>query len=85
MLAKTLSSWDDARRHFEQALEANERMGARPWLAHTQEDYARMLLGSGRPTDREHAQQLLDYALATYVELGMERSTARVQQQGPSR
>jgi hypothetical protein len=24
-------------------------MGARPWLAHTQHDYARMLLARGRP------------------------------------
>jgi len=25
----------------------NERMGARPWLAHTKEDYARLLFALG--------------------------------------
>ena len=31
----------------------NERMGARPWLAHTQLDYARLL--AGRDADRARA------------------------------
>jgi hypothetical protein len=46
-------------------------MGARPWLAHTQLDYARMLFAGGRPSDRQHVQELLDQALATYRKLGM--------------
>lgn len=50
----------------------NTRMGARPWLAHTQDDYARMLLDRDRPGDRERAQELLNQALSTYCELGME-------------
>jgi hypothetical protein len=54
----------------------NTRMGARPWLAHTQDDYARMLLARAGPGDRERAQELLDAALATYRELGMERARA---------
>jgi hypothetical protein len=49
----------------------NERMGARPWLAHTQRDYARMLLARDEAGDREHAQQLLDQALTTYRQLDM--------------
>src|SRR5206468_4109310 len=44
LLATTLERWSDAERHFEEALTMNERIGARPWLAYTQEDYARMLL-----------------------------------------
>ena len=36
-------------RHFDNALAMNEQMGARPWLAHTQEDYARMLDARGDP------------------------------------
>jgi hypothetical protein len=47
-------------------------MGARPWLAHTQNDYARMLLARDGHGNRERAQALLDKALATYRELGMQ-------------
>ena len=76
MLAATLERWDDAAGHFEDALAMNERMGARPWLAHTQHDYARMLLARDGPGDRERAQELLDQALATYRDLGMESYAA---------
>jgi DNA-binding SARP family transcriptional activator len=77
LLASTMSHWDDAARHFEAGLEMNERMGARPWLAFTQEDYARMLLERGHRRDGAHARELLDQALATYRELGMEPHAAR--------
>ena len=71
MLATLLSRFDDAERHFEQALQMNERMGARPWVAHTQEDQARMLLRRNAHGDRERAESLLSQARATYDELGM--------------
>jgi len=76
ILAATTSSWDDAERHFEEALEMNARMGARPWLAHTQRDYARMLLARAAPGDRERARVLLSRALATYQDLGMSAASA---------
>jgi DNA-binding SARP family transcriptional activator/tetratricopeptide (TPR) repeat protein len=72
LLATTMQRWGDAERHFEDALEMNERMGVRPWLAHSQHDYARMLLDRDGPGDRERAQKLLDQAVATYEQLGME-------------
>lgn len=78
LLASTLARWDDAERHFRDALAMNERIGARPWLAHTQDDYARMLLALGRPGDAETARGLLDQALATYRDLGMEGYAASV-------
>ena len=65
------SRFDEADRHFEQALQMNERMGARPWVAHTQEDQARMLLRRNAHGDRERAESLLSQARATYAELGM--------------
>src|SRR5215211_903349 len=81
ILAKTLGRWDQATRHFEDALAMNARMGARPWLAHTQHDYARMLLNRGAPGDREKAGELLELALETYRHLGMltwaDRAAAR--------
>jgi len=71
LLAATLGRWDDAQRYFDEALVMNERIGARPWLAHTQEDYARMLLARDRPEDQEQAAELLGQAQALYRELGM--------------
>jgi hypothetical protein len=47
VLAGLLGRPDEAARHFEAALEANRRMGARPWLAHTHDQYARMLVAHG--------------------------------------
>jgi uncharacterized protein HemY len=72
LLATTTKRWDEAERHFEAALTTNARIGARPWLAHTQRDYARMLLASDEPGDGERALALIRTALQTYRELGME-------------
>jgi tetratricopeptide (TPR) repeat protein len=76
ILASTTSRLDDAARHFEDALELNAGMGARPWLAHTQRDYARMLSARNAPGDWEKAQLLLSEALTTYEELGMQTAAA---------
>ncbi len=76
LLATTMGHIDEAERHFEDALAMNANMGGRPWLAHTQHDYARMLLARDGPGDRERAQELLDQALAIYRELGMESYAA---------
>jgi len=88
MLAATMKRWPDAERHFEDALEMNARQGARPWLAHTQHQYAAMLLARERPGDRERAASLLDEALATSGALGMqtlaERAAALREEIGPS-
>jgi DNA-binding SARP family transcriptional activator len=76
ILAATRRRWDEAGMHFEDAVAMNARMGARPWLAHTQHDYARMLLARARTHDRESARDLLNQALVTYRELGMETHAA---------
>jgi DNA-binding SARP family transcriptional activator len=76
ILAATMRRWDEAGVHFEDAVAMNARMGARPWLAHTQHDYARMLLSRDRTHDRESARDLLNQALVTYRELGMETHAA---------
>jgi tetratricopeptide (TPR) repeat protein len=77
ILAATTERWKDSERHYEHALVLNSRIGARPWLAHTQEDYARMLLVRGAPGDGERARALIDQALATYRELRMETHAGR--------
>jgi DNA-binding CsgD family transcriptional regulator len=71
LLAATMGQWVEADRHFEAALALNARMGARPWLAHTQYDFAIMVLARGQPGDREKAVALLDEALASARALGM--------------
>jgi class 3 adenylate cyclase/tetratricopeptide (TPR) repeat protein len=77
-LASTLERWDDAERHFEDALAMNARMEARTWLAHTQEQYATMLLARHESGDRDKAALLLEQALATTRELGMRALEERV-------
>jgi tetratricopeptide (TPR) repeat protein len=72
LLASTLGRFRDADSHFQAALEINERMGAHPWVAHTEHDYARMLLARGAEGDETKAVELLGAALATARELGME-------------
>jgi tetratricopeptide (TPR) repeat protein len=68
MLAGVQGRFDEAVRHFEAALAANARMGARPALAHTQREYAAVCL---RRDDRGRAGELLAAATATYQDLGM--------------
>jgi hypothetical protein len=86
-LANALERWEVAARHFEDALAMNARMDARPWLAHTQVQYATMLLVRRQSGDRDNAVALLDAALATARELGMraleERITAGTAQMKP--
>ena len=77
LLAMTTRRHDEAEQHFEDALTMNTRMGARPWLAHTQTDYARLLWHARAcPGDRQRAQRLVDAALGIYRELGMKTYAA---------
>ncbi|HET8873286.1 MAG TPA: hypothetical protein VFM83_06330, partial [Gaiellaceae bacterium] len=71
ILAATIDRYDEGAGHFEAALTMNERLRARPSLAHTQDDYARLLLRRGRPGDADRARGLLVDAKGTYRELGM--------------
>ena len=78
MLATTMERWEEAAQHFEDALAMNARMGARPWLAHTQHQYAVMLLARNQPGDRDKAMALFEEALTTARELGMRALEARL-------
>jgi DNA-binding SARP family transcriptional activator len=71
LTASLLERFDDAERHFEAALAMNDRMGLRPWVARSEEDFAGVLLRRGQPGDAERADQLTSAALATYADLGM--------------
>jgi DNA-binding SARP family transcriptional activator len=85
VLAATLSRWEDAARHFEAAAIDNEHMGARPWLAHTQHDHARMLLTCDPPRDHARARQLLAAATELYERLGMSPWVARASELSEAR
>ncbi len=79
LLATTMGRLDDAERHLAEGIEMNERMGSRPWAAHTRHDLARMLLARDGPGDRDRAEELLGTARATASELGMTALEAKVQ------
>jgi DNA-binding CsgD family transcriptional regulator/tetratricopeptide (TPR) repeat protein len=78
ILATLLGRHDDAAWHFEDAIARTQCMGARPWLAHTQHAYARMLAERRRPGDRERAVELLTSALEASERLGMAVLAGRV-------
>jgi predicted ATPase/DNA-binding SARP family transcriptional activator len=75
LLAHVLAREDEAEAHLTAALELNERMGARPWVAHTQHDLARLLLARG---DTPRARELLNRSAETCRELGMTALRRRV-------
>ncbi len=80
MLATALGRWDEAEALFQEAIEMNARIGARPNLARAQYEYAVMLLARDAPdastslgAGRQKALGLLDEALALFNDIGMKR------------
>jgi class 3 adenylate cyclase/tetratricopeptide (TPR) repeat protein len=73
---------DDARRLFEEAITLNTAMGARPWLAHTQHEYARLLLASPAGADHDRARALLEEARRSAAQLGMTALERQLQEVG---
>jgi class 3 adenylate cyclase/tetratricopeptide (TPR) repeat protein len=71
LLAGTMKKWDDAVEHFEDAIKTNTRVGARPYHARSQHEFARMLIERNESRDEDKAKALLTEATATYRELGM--------------
>ncbi len=77
LLADLLGKRKQAIAHFETALAMNERMRARPWVAHTKIELARVL--SQQAADRERAGELLEAGLAGAQQLGMPRLVERAE------
>jgi hypothetical protein len=71
VLAAAMSHWESAVEHFEAAIRANTRLGARAFLARTQYEYARMLIRRGRSAERSQALALAAQAEDTARALGM--------------
>ncbi|MBL8925164.1 MAG: AAA family ATPase, partial [Pseudonocardia sp.] len=59
MLCATCGRWDEAERHFTEALRRNSAMGSPTWSAHTRYAHARMLLTRRSRGDAERATTLL--------------------------
>jgi DNA-binding CsgD family transcriptional regulator len=71
LLAGTMSRWEEAERHFQDAMHLDSRMGASTWLTHVQHDYAQMLVRWNSAGDRDKATSLVGRALVTARETGM--------------
>jgi tetratricopeptide (TPR) repeat protein len=85
VLATALGRFDEAERHFDVAIEVEERMLAPPWLAHSRHGLATMLLARDAAGDRDRATALLDEVVHAYRQLGMETWAARAEAQRSSR
>jgi class 3 adenylate cyclase/tetratricopeptide (TPR) repeat protein len=71
-VAATLGrAWDRAAAWFERAATQATSAGARPELARTRLDQARMLVARGRRADRDSAAALLREAVGEFEQLGM--------------
>jgi class 3 adenylate cyclase len=70
-LAATCGRFEAAERHFQTALEVNERIRSAPWVAWTEFDYARMLFARGAEDDEENGSIRLGRAFDTARRLGM--------------
>jgi tetratricopeptide (TPR) repeat protein len=77
MLAACLGRWDDAERHFTDALAMNERFGARPAIVRTRRAWASMLLDRNAPGDTARARDLIGAGRAEAETLGMARELVR--------
>lgn len=71
ILAATQGRWADAEEHFKSAMASNARMGAKPWLARTHYDFARMLLNRDAPGDQDLAMESMRRAQTEATEIGM--------------
>ncbi len=79
LLSATLQQWSEAQRHFETAIDVDQRSGGRPWLPRTRCDFAQMLLRRGDAGDREQALLQLDSALEEAQALGLASVIERAQ------
>jgi hypothetical protein len=83
LLAAARKDWEAAERHFTAAWEQATLDGARPWMARTRLDHARMALASGRRGDRDRASKLLGEAGSLAGELGLEAVLAWIESARP--
>lgn len=71
MLAGLLCRWEESERHFEDALEMNERLEARAYRAQICKEYGAVLLARGRRADLRRARDLLGEAMSLADTFGL--------------
>lgn len=80
LLTTEIAAWDEAEDHFEAAIVANQRLNARPLLARTHYEYARMLLRRQGAEDRARAVGQLNRAAAFAGEVRLPQLTVRIEE-----
>jgi class 3 adenylate cyclase/tetratricopeptide (TPR) repeat protein len=78
--AAAAGRWDDAERHFTQALDHARRLPSEMETADVRRLHARALLDRGRPEDAARAAELLEQACGTYRSFGMPGYVAEVEE-----
>lgn len=78
LLASTTGQHDLAVDHLESGLVINERMGARPWAAHTRVALAEVLAARGGPDDAARARAELERAREVNAHVGSRRLAERI-------
>ncbi|MGH2727192.1 MAG: tetratricopeptide repeat protein, partial [Actinomycetota bacterium] len=71
VLAAAMGDPARAEKHYREAVELNQRMGARPWLAHTLRDFGELLVHGGDADARSRGIELLERAAGIYRTAGM--------------
>jgi DNA-binding winged helix-turn-helix (wHTH) protein/tetratricopeptide (TPR) repeat protein len=80
LLAETSGRVEAALDHFEAAREIHARLGARPWVARTDYDIARLLARRSQRDDRARSAALVAGVLESAAELGMASLALRVRE-----
>jgi len=70
-LATTMGRFDEASRHFENALETNARIGSALWTAHVKHEYAGMLVRRGDSRYAGRVFELIEETLVAADGLGL--------------
>jgi len=78
LLDATMGRWDAAERHFELALDINQRIRAAAFVVRTQRAYAETLLARGAPGDAARAAALIEAARRAAHELALPQEAERL-------
>jgi len=78
LAAAHMDRWDEAQRHFADAVRRAGAMGMRPHVAAMQLDWARALSARGRPEDGAQIRELRAAAREIAQSLGMDRMIAEI-------
>ena len=81
MLATTLGDWGRAEKHFEHAMARCRQMKTSTWLAHTEYEYARLLIARGSREPQEIAALLGEAARLAY-QIGLRALHGHIEELG---